>query len=86
MYTTDEGLQLLDDIGYLLDKERAIWNESMTMENTHDSVTNNIIHLDPKSRKNMMKLVITTYNYGYYKDENGKPYNLEDVMNAYALF
>lgn len=86
LYTTDEGLQLLDDIGYLLDKERAIWNESMTMENTHDSVTNNIIHLDPKSRKNMMKLVITTYNYGYYKDENGKPYNLEDVMNAYALF
>lgn len=86
LYTTDEGLQLLDDIEYLLDKERATWYESKSMENTHDSVTNNIIHLDPKSRKNMKKFIITTCNYGYYKDENGKPYNLEDVMNAYALF
>lgn len=86
MYTTDEGLQLLDDIEYLLDKERATWYESKSMENSHDSVTNNIIHLDPKSRKNMKKFIITTCNYGYYKDENGKPYNLEDVMNAYALF
>ena len=34
----------------------------------------------------MKKFIITTCNYGYYKDENGKPYNLEDVMNAYALF
>lgn len=34
----------------------------------------------------MMKFIITTCNNGYYKDENGKPYNLEDVMNAYALF
>lgn len=86
LYTTDEGLQLLDDIEYLLDKERATWYESKSMENSHDSVTNHIIHLDPKSRKNMKKFIITTYNYGYYKDENGKPYNLEDVMNAYALF
>lgn len=86
MYTTDKGLQVLDDIEYLLDKERATWYKSMTMENTHDSVTNNIIHLDPKRRKNMMKSIITTCNNGYYKDENGKPYNLEDVMNAYALF
>lgn len=86
LYTTDEGLQLLDDIEYLLDKERATWYESKSMENTHDCVTNNIIHLDPKSRKNMMKFIITTCNNGYYKDENGKPYNLEDVMNAYALF
>ncbi|RGW45133.1 hypothetical protein DWV76_01030 [Segatella copri] len=86
LYTTDEGLQLLDDIEYLLDKERATWYESKSMENTHDSVTNNIIHLDPKSRKNMKKFIITTCNYGFYKDENGKPYNLEDVMNAYALF
>ncbi len=86
LYTTDEGLQLLDDIEYLLDKERATWYESKSMENTHDSVTNNIIHLDPKRRKNMKKFIITTCNYGYYKDENGKPYNLEDVMNAYALF
>ncbi|MGE9927851.1 hypothetical protein ACQRBO_00200 [Segatella copri] len=86
LYTTDEGLQLLDDIEYLLDKERATWYESKSMENSHDSVTNNIIHLDPKSRKNMKKFIITTCNYGYYKDENGKPYNLEDVMNAYALF
>lgn len=86
LYTTDEGLQLLDDIEYLLDKERATWYESKPMENTHDSVTNNIIHLDPKRRKNMKKFIITTCNYGYYKDENGKPYNLEDVMNAYALF
>lgn len=85
-YVTDEGLQLLDDIEYLLDKERATWYESKSMENTHDCVTNNIIHLDPKSRKNMMKFIITTCNNGYYKDENGKPYNLEDVMNAYALF
>lgn len=85
-YVTDEGLQVLDDIEYLLDKERATWYKSMTMENTHDSVTNNNIHLDPKSRKNMKKFIITTCNYGYYKDENGKPYNLEDVMNAYALF
>lgn len=77
---------MLDDIEYLLDKERATWYKSMTMENTHDSVTNNIIHLDPKRRKNMMKSIITTCNNGYYKDENGKPYNLEDVMNAYALF
>lgn len=86
LYTTDKGLQVLDDIEYLLDKERATWYKSMTMENTHDSVTNNIIHLDPKRRKNMMKSIITTCNNGYYKDENGKPYNLEDVMNAYALF
>lgn len=86
LYTTDEGLQLLDDIEYLLDKERATWYESKSMENTHDSVTNNIIHLDPKRRKNMKKFIITTCNYGYYKDENGKPYNLEDVMNSYALF
>lgn len=86
LYTTDEGLQLLDDIEYLLDKERATWYESKSMENTHDSVTNNNIHLDPKSRKNMKKFIITTCNYGYYKDENGKPYNLEDVMNSYALF
>lgn len=85
-YVTDEGLQLLEDIDYLLDKERDTWYNSKSMENTHDSVTNNIIHLDPKSRKNMKKFIITTYNYGYYKDENGKPYNLEDVMNAYALF
>lgn len=85
-YTPDKGLQVLDDIEYLLDKERATWYKSMTMENTHDSVTNNIIHLDPKRRKNMMKSIITTCNNGYYKDENGKPYNLEDVMNAYALF
>lgn len=85
-YVTDKGLQLLDDIEYLLDKERATWYESKSMENTHDSVTNNNIHLDPKSRKNMKKFIITTCNYGYYKDENGKPYNLEDVMNAYALF
>ena len=34
----------------------------------------------------MKKFIITTCNYGYYKDENGKPYNLEDVMNVYALF
>lgn len=86
LYITDEGLQLLDDIEYLLDKERATWYERKSMENSHDSVTNHIIHLDPKSRKNMKKFIITTYNYGYYKDENGKPYNLEDVMNAYALF
>ena len=66
--------QLLDDIEYLLDKERATWYESKSMENTHDSVTNNIIHLDPKRRKNMKKFIITTCNYGYYKDENGKPY------------
>lgn len=86
LYTTDEGLQLLEDIDYLLDKERDTWYESKSMENTHDCVTNNIIHLDPKSRKNMMKFIITTCKNGYYKDENGKPYNLEDVMNAYALF
>lgn len=69
LYTTDKGLQVLDDIEYLLDKERATWYKSMTMENTHDSVTNNIIHLDPKRRKNMMKSIITTCNNGYYKDE-----------------
>lgn len=86
LYITDEGLQLLEDIDYLLDKERDTWYKSKSMENTHDCVTNNIIHLDPKSRKNMMKFIITTCNNGYYKDENGKPYNLEDVMNAYALF
>lgn len=85
-YVTDEGLQLLDDIDYLLDKERDTWYNSKSMENSRNSVTNNIIHLDPKSRKNMMKFIITTCNNGYYKDENGKPYNLEDVMNAYALF
>jgi len=85
-FVTDEGLQLLEDIDYLWDKERTDWANGQTKNLVSTGLVSANIHIDPKRRREMMKFIVTTSNHGFYKDENGKPYKLEDVMNAYALF